>query len=66
VLPAVSTAAMQTFLDHFAGTLAADAHDVFVLDRAGWHESRSLAVPPTSRSHRCRPTHPELNPVARV
>jgi hypothetical protein len=46
VLPEVSTGAMQLFLDHFASSVADDAHAILVRDRAGWHGSRSLAVPP--------------------
>jgi DDE superfamily endonuclease len=46
VLPEASTGTMQVFLDHFADALDEDAHAVLVLDRAGWHGSRRLAVPP--------------------
>ena len=45
VLPQVSTAAMDAFLARFAATLAADEHAVVVLDRAGWHRAKRLAVP---------------------
>jgi hypothetical protein len=45
VLPEVSTGATQTTLDHFAATLAEDAHAVLVLEGAGWHGSQSLFVP---------------------
>lgn len=45
VLPEVSTAAMQAFLDHFAAALDEDAHAALVLDGAGWHAARSLLVP---------------------
>ena len=38
VLPEVSTAAMQEFLDGFAASLAADAHAVLVLDHADGHD----------------------------
>ena len=66
VLPEVSTTAMQTFLDHFAARLAEDAHAVLVLDRAGWHGSRSLVVPPGITLAPLPPYAPELNPVERV
>jgi hypothetical protein len=66
VLPEVSTGAMQTFLDHFAATLAEDAHAVLVLDRAGWHGSRSLVVPPGITLAPLPSYAPELNPVERV
>ena len=63
VLPEVSTAATQAFLDGFAASLAADAHAVLVLDQAGWHGSRSLAVPPNITLVPLPPYAPELNPV---
>jgi transposase len=66
VLPEVSTAAMQSFLDHFAATLAGDAHAVLVLDRAGRHGSRSLVVPPNVTLAPLPSYAPELNPVERV
>ncbi len=45
VLPEVSVAAMQAFLDRFGKTLAADEHAVMVVDQAGWHVANALAVP---------------------
>ncbi len=66
VLPEVSTGAMQTFLDHFAATLAEDAHAVLVLDRAGWHGSRSLVVPRSITLLPLPPYAPELNLVEKV
>ena len=66
VLPEVSTAATQAFLDRFAARLAADAHAVLVLDQAGWHGSLSLAVPPNITLIPLPPYAPELNPVERV
>src|SRR5918997_5067600 len=66
VLPEVSTAATQAFLDRFAAGLAADTHTVLVLDQAGWHGSRSLAVPPDITLVPLPPYAPELNPVERV
>jgi hypothetical protein len=66
VLPEVSTGAMQVFLDRFANTLSEEAHAVLVLDRAGWHSARSLAVPPNVTLAPLPPYAPELNPVERV
>lgn len=65
-LPEVSTVAMQAFLDRFAAGLAAGAHAVLVLDQAGWHGSRSLAVPLNVTLVPLPPYAPELNPVERV
>ena len=66
VLPEVSTAATATFLERFAATRGPDAHVVLVLDQAGWHASRSLAVPPNVTLVPLPPYAPELNPVERV
>ena len=66
VPPEASTAAMQAFLDRFAAALAADAHAVLALDRAGWHGSRSLVVPPNVSLAPLPPYAPEPNPVERV
>ena len=45
VMPYADTAAMQAFLDRFSETIAEDEHAVMVLDQAGWHGSKDLAVP---------------------
>jgi hypothetical protein len=66
VLPEVSTAAMQVFLDHFATTIAPDAQVALVLDGAGWHGARDLVVPPNISPIPLPPYAPELNPVERV
>jgi transposase len=66
VLPAVNTAAMQVFLDHLAATRPPDAHLVLVLDGAGWHTSRELAVPENISLVVLPPYAPELNPVERI
>ena len=66
VLPEVSTAAMQAFLDRLAATLQEDAHAALVLDGAGWHGARELVVPPNISLIPLPPYAPELNPVERV
>ena len=66
VLPAVNTAAMQVFLDELAASRLPDAHLVLVLDGAGWHTSRDLAVPPNITLVVLPPYAPELNPVERI
>lgn len=66
VLPEVSTAAMQAFLDHFAATLHEEVHIALVLDGAGWHGSRELVVPPNISLIPLPPYAPELNPVERI
>lgn len=66
VLPEVSTAAMQVFLDGFAATLDADEHAVMLLDQAGWHGSGALTVPGNVTLVPLPPYAPQLNPVERV
>jgi transposase len=66
VLPEVSTAAMQPFLDHFAATVAPDAQVALVLDGAGWHVARDLSVPANITPVPLPAYAPELNPVERV
>src|SRR5919112_2569689 len=46
VLPEVSTAAMNLFLAELAAAVPARTHAVLVLNRAGWHVSGNLSVPP--------------------
>lgn len=66
VLPEVSTEAMTLFLERFAATLAADEHAVLVLDQAGWHGAKALAVPDTITLVPLPPYSPELNPIERI
>lgn len=61
VLPEASTAAMNLFLAAVGRGLPERAHAVLVLDRAGWHTSRTLAVPPNlTLAHLPPPYSPEL------
>jgi len=66
VLPEASTAAMQVFLDRFAATLAEDEHAAVLLDQAGWHGARDLAVPGNIALVSLPPYSPQLNTVERV
>ena len=65
MLPVANTSAMQMHLDEIGRHVAAKAHGVVLMDRAGWHGTDKLQVPRLknltiillpSRS-------PELNPV---
>lgn len=65
VLPYADTAMMNLFLAH----LSRDFNEFFVLmlmDRAGWHVSRSLEVPENVRLIPLPPHSPELNPVEHI
>ena len=66
VLPEVSTAAMGLFLAELSRAIPAGTHAVLVLDRAGWHTSADLAVPPNLTLVHLPPYSPELNPVESV
>ncbi len=66
VLPGVSTAAMNLFLAEVSRSLPARTHAVLVVDRAGWHTSRALTVPPNLTLAHLPPYSPELNPVEKL
>lgn len=63
VTPSVNTVTMNVFLAQFSRELPADAHAVLVLDRAGWHTTAALKVPPNVTLVHLPPKSPELNPV---
>lgn len=66
VIPHVSAAAMDVFLEQFARTLSDDTHAVMVLDGAGWHDERALHVPANLTLVSLPPYAPDLNPLERV
>jgi hypothetical protein len=66
VLPTASTAAMDLLLAELAGGLPPGTHAVVVLDRAGYHTARDLAVPANLTLVPLPPYSPELNPVEKV
>ena len=66
VLPRVCTKAMDRFLLAFAVTVPADTHAVMGLDGAGWHDQRSVTVPPNVTLVPLPADSPELNPVERI
>jgi transposase len=66
ILPAVSTAAMQSMLDELATAVAPGAHAVVILDRAGWHAAKELNIPANLTLVFLPPYSPELNAIERV
>ena len=66
VLPAVSAAAMQAMLDELSQAVAPDAHAVVLMDRAGWHIAKDLAIPANLTALFLPPYSPELNAIERV
>ena len=63
LLPYVDTAAMNAYLADFSRNLPPEEHALLVLDRAGWHRSRSLAIPANVTLLFLPPYSPELNPA---
>ena len=57
---------MTLQLAGIARTVAPGAHAVLVLDGAGWHGGKDLAVPDDISLLTLRPCAPELNPVEDV
>lgn len=66
MLPFADTAAMNAHLAEIAATVAPGAHAVLVLDGAGWHGGKNLAVPENISLLTLPPYAPELNPVENV
>jgi putative transposase len=66
VLPMVSAAARQAMLAELSQAVAADAHAVALMDRAGWHVARALDIP-TNLTPVFLPAYsPELDAIERV
>ena len=62
ISPLVNTEVMNLFLEQFSRELPADVHAAMILDRAGWHTSENLKVPPNVTLIHLPPKSPELNP----
>jgi hypothetical protein len=66
VLPACNTEAMQLHLDAIAPAVAPGAHAILLLDRAGWHVTKSLKVPRNITLLPLPARSPELNPQENI
>jgi transposase len=66
VLPEVSAVAMQAMLDELAAAVPPGTHAVVILDRAGWHTAKALAIPTTITPVFPPPYSPELNAIEQV
>jgi len=66
VLPVCNTAAMNLHLQDISRQVTPGAHAVVVMDRAGWHLSKSLQVPANITLMPLPPKSPELNPVENI
>lgn len=63
IAPWVSVEVMNVHLRWIGESVGPGVHIVLVLDRAGWHVSRRLRVPPNITLYHLPPYSPELNPV---
>jgi transposase len=66
MLPRANTNAMQMHLDEISRNVAARAHAVVLMDRAGWHSTDKLKVPKNLTIILLPPRSPELNPVENI
>lgn len=66
IAPTVSTELMSVHLRMIAEEAGDDTHVVLVLDGAGWHKAKALAVPATMTLLFLPPYAPELMPMERV
>ena len=64
--PGVNTGTMNVFLEMLAREIGPDEHVVLLMDQAGWHVSRRLAVPDRVTILLLPPYSPELNPIERL
>lgn len=64
--PCVNTGTMNVFLKMLGEELGPREHAVLIMDQAGWHKSRALALPENITVLLLPPYSPELNPVERL
>lgn len=66
VMPRCDTDAMNLHLIEISKAVAPNAHAVLLLDQAGWHTTKNLAVPANITLLPLPPRCPELNPQENV
>ena len=66
MLPRANTRAMQMHLDEISRNVAAKAHALVLMDRAGWHNTDKLTLPGNLTIILLPSRSPELNPVENV
>lgn len=65
-MPHCETEAMTLHLLEISAAVDPGAHAVVILDQAGWHMSKKLAVPDNITLLPLPPYSPELNPVENI
>jgi hypothetical protein len=66
VLPRCNTQAMQWHLEEISSQVSLGAHAILIVDRAGWHTTDNLVIPPNITILLLPPRAPELNPVENI
>ena len=66
LLPFANAKAMQWHLEEISENIAAGAHGVVLMDRAGWHCTDKLKVPKNITIILLPSRSPELNPVENI
>ena len=66
MLPFANTRAMQMHLEEISLNVAAKAHGVVLMDRAGWHSSGKLKLPKNLTIILLPSRSPELNPAENI
>ena len=66
MLPRANALMMQLHLEEISRNVAAKAHAVVIMDRAGWHTSDELTVPKNLTIILLPSRSPELNPVENI
>ena len=66
VLPRCNTEAMQWHLNEISSQVTPRAHAILIVDRAGWHTTKKLIIPPNITLMPLPPRSPELNPVENI
>ena len=65
-MPRCTTEAMSHHLAEIAKAVAPGAHAVLLLDKAGWHTTKKLALPANITLMPLPARSPELNPVENI
>ena len=66
VMERADTQGMQLHLDEISANVAAGAHALLILDRAGWHTTGKLRIPGNITLMPLPPRSPELNPAENI
>jgi len=57
---------MQWHLNEISSQVTPCAHAILIVDRAGWHTTKKLIIPPNITLMPLPPRSPELNPVENI